>query len=287
MEYIVKVPELPAILENNGEEVKQYLAESLKKYKGIAVTAETIKAAKDDKAALNKLRTALEERRKDVKRQFLVPYLAFEEQYKELLALIDEPIREIDSQIKALDEAEKAEKYKRLKAYFEQCTEGSEQPVIRFESILNPKWQNKTMTESKLQDEIRAEVERIGTEHDELRQLYADSKNLTAVLVRYCDNYDKSAAMAYAEQLRLRDEEAAKREAERQAAATVAAGARTEPAEPQQAFEPQTIPQTAATPTEGAQRVYRGMFRVEGTKEQIIGLREYLKSVGLKYEIVK
>ena len=101
MEFIAKIPDnLPEIIENNGEEVKAWLREVMQKYEGLIVTPESIRSAKDDKAKLNKLRTALEERRKEVKRDYLAPYLAFEEQYKALLALIDAPIASIDTQIK-------------------------------------------------------------------------------------------------------------------------------------------------------------------------------------------
>ena len=80
MEFIAKIPDnLPEIIENNGEEVKAWLAEVMQKYDGLVVTPESIRSAKDDKAKLNKLRTALEERRKEVKRDYLAPYMAFEE----------------------------------------------------------------------------------------------------------------------------------------------------------------------------------------------------------------
>ena len=59
---------LPQVIETNGEELKAWLSEKLTQYNDIVVTPETIKAAKDDKAKLTKLRTALEERRKEVKR---------------------------------------------------------------------------------------------------------------------------------------------------------------------------------------------------------------------------
>ena len=94
---------LPQVIETNGEELKAWLSEKLTQYNALVVTPETIKAAKDDKAKLTKLRAALEERRKEVKRQCMAPYEDFERKYKELLALIDEPIGKIDTQIKALD----------------------------------------------------------------------------------------------------------------------------------------------------------------------------------------
>ena len=73
---------LPQVIETNGEELKAWLSEKLTQYNEIVVTPETIKAAKDDKAKLTKLRAALEERRKEVKRQCMAPYEDFERKYK-------------------------------------------------------------------------------------------------------------------------------------------------------------------------------------------------------------
>ena len=116
---------LPQVIETNAEELKAWLSEKLAEYNEIVVTPETIKAAKDDKSKLTKLRTALEDRRKEVKRQCMAPYEDFERKYKELLALIDEPIGKIDTQIKALDEQEQKQKYVRLKAFFDNCMASS------------------------------------------------------------------------------------------------------------------------------------------------------------------
>lgn len=291
MEFIAKIPDnLPEIIENNGEEVKAWLGDVMQKYEGLVVTPESMRSAKEDKAKLNKLRTALEERRKEVKRDYLAPYQRFEEKYKELLVLIDKPIASIDTQIRALDEQERQQKYDRLKAYFGQCVTGAapnDAAFIRFEDILNPKWANKTLSESKLEQELCDTVTRIYGERDELAKLYSGSKHLTAILTEFGKRYDKSAAMAYAEQLRLAEEQQAARaaqEAEREAAfaqrKAAAISALNSAAE-------QGIPVTPEPPVHTAQPLLRGTFRVEGTRNQIIALREFMKQQGISFEIVK
>jgi hypothetical protein len=294
MEFIAKIPDnLPEIIENNGEEVKAWLRDVMQKYEGLVVTPESIKSAKEDKAKLNKLRTALEERRKEVKRDYLAPYQRFEENYKELLALIDKPIAGIDSQIRALDEQERQQKYDRLKAYFGQCVTGAapnDAAFIRFEDILNPKWANKTLSESKLEQELCDTVTRIYGERDELAKLYSGSKHLTAILAEFGKRYDKSAAMAYAEQLRLAEEQQAARAAQeaereaafaqRKAAAISALNSAAEQGIP-------VTPEPPEPPVHTAQPLLRGTFRVEGTRNQIIALREFMKQQGISFEIVK
>ncbi len=94
----------------NNEELKAEIAEKMQEYKSLAFTEETIKEAKADRAKLNKLRTAFEDERKRIKKLCMAPYDEFEKQVKELIALIDEPIRLIDGQIKEVEEQRRVEK---------------------------------------------------------------------------------------------------------------------------------------------------------------------------------
>ena len=191
---------LPQVIETNGEELKAWLSEKLTQYNALVVTPETLKAAKDDKAKLTKLRAALEERRKEVKRQCMAPYEDFERKYKELLALIDEPIGKSDTQIKALDEQEQQEKYNRVKEYFGCCMASSmDVPIdVDFDRILNPKWRNKTMKADALEKEIYDTLCRICNEVQELNSYYANSPHYTAIMNTYQQGYDKACALAYA-----------------------------------------------------------------------------------------
>ncbi|MBP0973179.1 MAG: DUF1351 domain-containing protein [Oscillospiraceae bacterium] len=280
MEFIAKIPDnLPEIIENNGEEVKAWLAEVMQKYDGLVVTPESIRSAKDDKAKLNKLRTALEERRKEVKRDYLAPYMAFEEKYKELLALIDKPISSIDMQIKALDEQEQNEKYTRLKAYFDDCMASSlNVPVnVIFDRILNPKWKNKTMKEDALRQEIYDTLCRIKAEVDELNSYYTGSPHYTAIMDCYMQGYDKACALAYA---------AALIQQEQRQRAAQQAHREPEPTPPP-VYEPTPEPPVQEPVQAQNEPKITGTFRVTGTKQQIIALRDFLRANQIAFEIVK
>lgn len=266
---------LPQVIETNGEELKAWLAEKLTQYNEIVVTPETIKAAKDDKAKLSKLRTALEERRKEVKRQCMAPYEDFERKYKELLALIDEPIGKIDTQIKALDEQEQQEKYNRVKDYFGCCMASSlDVPIdVNFDRILNPKWKNKTMKEDTLEKEIWDTLCRIKADVEELNSYYTGSPHYTAIMNTYVQGYDKACALAYAAALVQQEQ--------RQRAAQ----------QPVREPEPTPPPVYESTPEPPVQEQNEpritGMFRVTGTKQQIIALRDFMRENQIKFEIVK
>ena len=93
MEFVMgnSLETLPKTIDFNFEELKGQLAESLALYTGLVVTEDGIKGAKEDRAKLNKLREALENKRKEVKRECMAPYTDFEAKVKELVGLIDQP----------------------------------------------------------------------------------------------------------------------------------------------------------------------------------------------------
>lgn len=283
MEFIAKIPDnLPEIIENNGEEVKAWLSDVMQKYDGLIVTPESIKSAKDDKAKLNKLRTALEERRKEVKRDYLAPYMKFEEKYKEILALIDKPISAIDSQIKALDEQEQNLKYAHLQVCFEDYISAMNVPIdVNFDRILNPKWKNKTMKADTLEKEIRDTLCRIENDVEELRNYYAESPHFTAIMDCYKQSYDKSCALAYA--AALIQQEQRRQEAQRAAQQPVREPEPTPPPVYDPTPEP-PVQQPVQAPNEPR---ITGVFRVTGTRQQIIALRDFMRANQIEFQIVK
>lgn len=279
---ITDLSALPQVIETNGEELKAWLTEKVQSYKSIVVTPETIRAAKDDKAKLTKLRTALEERRKEVKRQCMAPYEDFERKYKELLALIDEPIASIDTQIKAIDEQEQNEKYDRLYSYFQSaCQRIGFSCEIRFEAVLNPKWKNKTLKEEALRKEIFDGLTRIERDINELNDYYADSPHYDAIMNTYLQGYDKACALAYA--AALIQQEQRRQEAQKAAQQPV----REPDPTPPPVYDP--IPEPTAQEPVQPQNQSRitGVFRVTGTKQQIIALRDFMLANHIEFLIVK
>ena len=273
---------LPQVIETNSEELKAWLTEKVKSYNALVVTPDTIKAAKDDKAALNKLRTALEERRKEVKKQCMAPYEDFERKYKELLALIDEPIGKIDTQIKALDEQEQQEKYNRVKDYFGCCMASSmDVPIdVDFDRILNPKWRNKTMKADALEKEIYDTLCRICNEVQELNSYYANSPHYTAIMNTYMQGYDKACALAYAAAL-------IQQEQRKQAQKSAQQPVREPEPTPPPAYEPTQEPPVQEPVQPQNEPRITGVFRVTGTKQQIIALRDFMRGNQITFEIVK
>ena len=135
-------------IEWNYEELKAELSQKLEDYKGLVYTEEQIKEAKADRAKLNALATAIDSKRKEIKKQCLQPYEAFEAQIKDLLALIKEPVSLIDTQIKGYEEEKKKKKLEEVKELFEKLkTEaGEELEFISFEQIFEEKFLNASIS---------------------------------------------------------------------------------------------------------------------------------------------
>ena len=127
---------LPRSIEN-FDEIKAELSAKLDYYLKLVVTPDSIRAAEKDRANLRKLREAIDQKRKEAKRQAMAMYEELELQCRELTDMIDKPIAAIDQQVKAFADAEKQKKYEELSAYFESVNELS---FLRLEAVLDPKW---------------------------------------------------------------------------------------------------------------------------------------------------
>lgn len=132
----------------NHDELKAALLQKLEYYKGLVYTEDQIKEAKADRAKLNALTTAIDDKRKQVKKQCLQPYEQFEAQIKDLLAVIKEPVALIDSQIKGYEEEKKQKKLEEVKALFERLKDaaGEELEFVSFEQIFEDKFLNASIS---------------------------------------------------------------------------------------------------------------------------------------------
>ena len=135
-------------IEWNYEELKAELSQKLEDYKGLVYTEEQMKEAKADRAKLNALATAIDSKRKEIKKQCLQPYEQFEAQIKDLLAIIKEPVALIDSQIKGYEEEKKQKKLEEVKALFEKLKDaaGEELEFVGFEQIFEDKFLNASLS---------------------------------------------------------------------------------------------------------------------------------------------
>lgn len=284
MELILKSAEVtfPQAIENI-EALKKELAPKMDYYASLVVTEDGIKAAKDDRAKLNKLKTAIEEQRKEAKKTALSLYEPLEKQCKELVALIDAPISAIDTQIKAFDEAEKEKKYKELQEYFTAVNNIS---FLKIEDVLNPKWGNKTVSLDMLKAEMASNIKKVIDDYEEINTLYKESPLLTAIQNKFAETKDKSKTLVYAATLERQyqqEQERKAKEAELQKQRETAQNVTESVSEPENEITHETTQTAEISEPEQPQSepIIGGCFAIQCEKSKLIALRQYMKENGI------
>lgn len=220
MELKVKELDFPKVIDFNFEELKAEITAKAALYKNMVYTDDSIKEAKADKAKLNKFITALEDKRKEVKKQCLQPYEAFEKQMKELVAIVNEPVQLIDEQVRAYENKQKEEKLEKIKAYWE----GTEHPEwLQCKQIFDQRWLNTTFSLKKVQEAIDERLAQIAADVKTLESLPAFSFEAVEC---YKQTLDLNRAIA--EGQRLADIQKRKAEAEAEKAKLQAEAGTTE-----------------------------------------------------------
>ena len=184
----------------NKEELEAAVRAKIASYENVVYTEENIKAAKNDRAELNKLIKAIEDRRKQVKKIINEPYAIFESELKEILALINEPVGLIDQQVKTFEEKQKEEKKAAIKATYDENI-GDLADVLPFEKIFDIRYLNQTFKLATAQEEVKGKIDTVKTDLETIDSL--DSKYKLNAKDVYIKTLDLSKALA--ENKRLAD----------------------------------------------------------------------------------
>ena len=279
---------LPREIGFNFDELKAGLAERLEHYNGIVVTEDTIKEGKSDRANLNRLRTAIDTRRKEIKKAYMAPYNEFEAKCKELTVLIDKPINTIDSQLAEFEEKRKQEKLEEIKSSYLACISGSFREFIPLQRILDQKWLNATTTMKKVEEDLTAWNERINADMLALDSIEEEYR--VAVRQKYMETLSVSAAIAHRDALRAAEQAFKAREAERiarqereAAEAARAAQKAPEPDEKLKLGDKMVEVDLRAAQASAAERLNTLRLEFQITRAQAFALKDFLEANGIKY----
>ena len=270
---------LPAVLEFNFEDLKKALAERMELYRGLVVTEDGIKAAKQDRADLNKLREAIEAKRKEVKKACMAPYTEFEGRVKELVQLVDAPIAAIDGQLKEYEEKRRAEKRAEIAAIYEE-TVGELKGILPFERLWRDEWYNTAWSMKKIREAIVAAEGKVASDLEVLSTV--ESEFAEAVRLKYLEALDLNAALA--ERARLQERAAKLREYEEQRRRAAEAEAASVPEAERAEAAAKDAGQAEAAPATGAEEtVYLLRFECQLTRSQAAELSAFLKARNISY----
>lgn len=261
----------------NFEEVAAWLDNVLQPYLTMAVTPDTMAAAKSSRANLRKVKDRIEEYRKEAKKAALAPYNIFEEKAKVLTGKIDAAVENIDSQVKAAENAEKESKIGKLHAEYVAIADDEAKEYCPWELIFDARWGNRTfeyetavgcirdkLTQASNDVKLICDIGGVDTAY--LLDYYKQNRNISAVIRKHTEI---KAAREREEQRKRAEAECIMRQQE--ANLRTAQESKTEYVrEP----EPESIEQSEIVTT---------AFRVWCTKKQLLALGQYMRDNGIKY----
>ena len=192
-------------IEFNYDEIKSEMAAKVSDYKAMVYSDDQIKDAKKDRAELNKLVKAMEDKRKEIKALCLEPYNKFEKQMKDLVAIVNEPIGIIDSQIKAYEDEQKQKKVAEIREYY--AGKGCD---IDLDKFYDKKWENASVTMAAVKTAIDAKVDEINAD---LKILEAETEYSFEALDVYKKTLDIRLAMSEIQRLKDLEQRKAEHEA--------------------------------------------------------------------------
>lgn len=225
-ELQVIVTQKPAEITFNFDEIKQGLSEQMEIYKSMDVTEDVLAERKKDVATLRKMAKAIDDKRKEVKSGYMIPFDEFEKKAKELIEIINEPIELINKQVKEFDEKQKAEKKAKALEYF--ISNVGDVDII-FDDVFSPSWLLSATSFKSIKADIdtaisnrKADIETIKAMESEVEEkamaTYKATKRLADAL-KVINEYkaQKEAILEAEERRRREEEERIKREEEHKA----------------------------------------------------------------------
>lgn len=181
LDLVISEIEIPKISITNKDEIIAMLKNALVNFDRV-LTEDTLKEGKEDKAKLNKLNKAIEDKRKEIKKLVMIPYTEIEKDFAEITDLITEASNKLDVQVKAFEEQEKRVKEEQIKKMLELDTTGL--------MAADSRWLNATYKLKDIKQEIldfvtkyNQDMELLKDEDVTIKDYYNRTLNISATLL--------------------------------------------------------------------------------------------------------
>lgn len=214
MELKINEVALPAPITFNYEELRAELLSKVSVYETMVYTEDQVKEAKADRAALNRLKKALNDERIRQEKDYMQPFNTFKAQVGELVKIIDKSVSVVDKQVKEFEEQQKAEKLKAIEEYWHSVLADNKVPeTVSFKQILDDKWLNASVSMKSIQGAIDGKLEQMAKDLAVIADLPSYSFEAREC---YMDTLDLAKAVSEANRLQEQAEKRAAWEAEQQ-----------------------------------------------------------------------
>lgn len=212
----------------NFEQIETAIKEKLSQYEGIVFEEGSKSYAKKDVARLRAEKKNFQDNLREEKRKYMAPWEVFESRANALIDMYDEPINLINGQLQAFEKKRVKEKKELIARIYSEAVPESLRDCIPLERIYNPKWENATVKEKAVRQEIAEAAERVGSDistilgmqsekAEEAVQVYKKNMSLSEA-VAYLNRYErqKQEILAKEQKRRWAEEESRIRKAERE-----------------------------------------------------------------------
>ena len=248
------------------EQIKSQLEQRLEYYKNLVYTEDDIKSAKNDRSDLNKAKTVIENARKAYKAKCMEPYEALEPKIKELVGMIEVQRHLIDDTVKSFEDKKKKEKEVEIRSYYDKKSFVLGEYADRlYDKLLDPKWLNASTAKGKYEEGIQIAINNALNDINSIKAM--NSPFVDTLIDVYIDTFSME---------RVETKNAELTEAHSKAKFVETPVSESE----QTAGEIRNlVSQTLST--DGS-----NMIKVYATKSQLVQITDFMKAIGVTYEIV-
>jgi len=276
-DYTVDYQPVPIKI-NNLEGLQASIAQYVSRYSNLVITEDNLTDSKQVRAKLNKLKKALDNRRKEIKRNYNQPLREFETEVKKLEASIDMIIDPIDE---GLGELEVQRREQRKADVMDLIAEMAPNYDVEVDEIeFDPRWLNKSISNKQITQEVASSMTVVKQAKDKLATAttmitkYAQAVDVDPI--PWIDQLKQGQDVQYLLQAIDRQVESAKeRERQRELKQQLAA-------EHQQETSTGKIVDTDTGEVVSLTRT----LKITATKDQMWELSSYMKKNGIKFEAV-
>ena len=250
MDNLMKITQ-KAIIEEQLKTISDEIQKRVDYAEKLVCTIDTIKDIKKQRTILRNQFNDLETQRKQVKAEFQAPYLRFEKVYKEL---ISDKYKNADVQLKRkIDNVEselKLQKENNIREYFNEYCESEGIDFVKFEQIgLNI---NLSATEKSLREHVKSFIDKVKSDIE----LIQHEDNFAEIMIEYTKHLNVSRAI-----IEVKERHKKLYEIVNSADKNV---------------QNDTNEQQKET-LKAPEQIYTMNFKVSGTKQQLVKLKQYLK----------
>lgn len=271
---LVQIVQLPIIVQQ-FQLISEKLKEEADYILSLECNEDTYKEVKKFKAAFNKQYEALDNKRKEVKKQILAPYDEFEQMFNLYIKQVFDPVKaEVSQKVTQVENGLKAIKRMNVLEYFDEYIKANGVEFLDFADMnLNI---NLTAKETALKKEVKEKVDRIVAEVEAIANL----ENSTEVLVEYKKCLNMAQAVFIVSERKKAIEEENQRLQVQQIEADIQSQTVAKVDEAIEEFKAPVVEDSQ----EAQQTKYVTCFKVSGTLEQLQALKRFLKEGEYEYE---